>query len=107
MNIMLANIMERIAEIGLRRAIGASKADIRDQFLIESVIICFAGGVFGVIFGFVIAFIVGFFFDLDVAFAWEATLISFALSVLVGLVFGLWPALRAAAIHPVEALQHD
>lgn len=107
MNIMLANIMERISEIGLRRAIGASKADIRDQFLIESVIICFAGGVFGVVFGFVIAFVVGFFFDLDVAFAWEATLISFALSVLVGLLFGLWPALRAAAIHPVEALQHD
>ncbi len=107
MNIMLANIMERISEIGLRRAIGASRADIRDQFLVESVIICFAGGAFGVVFGFVIAAIVGFFFDLQVAFAWEATVIAFLLSVVVGLVFGLWPALRASRIHPVEALQHE
>ena len=107
MNIMLANIMERISEIGLRRAIGASRADIRDQFLVEAVIICFAGGAFGVVFGFVIAAVVGFFFDLQVAFAWEATLIAFALSVVVGLVFGLWPALRASRIHPVEALQHE
>jgi putative ABC transport system permease protein len=107
MNIMLANIMERIGEIGLRRAIGASRADIRDQFLLESVIICFAGGVIGVIVGSSIAFTVGFFVDLEVAFAWEATLVSFVLSVAVGVVFGLWPALRAAAIHPVEALQHE
>ncbi|MDP2339487.1 MAG: ABC transporter permease [Deltaproteobacteria bacterium] len=107
MNIMLANIMERISEIGLRRAIGASRSDIRDQFLVESVIICFAGGAFGVVFGYVISFAVGFIFDLNVAFAWEATLIAFALSVVTGLTFGLWPALRASAINPVEALLHD
>ncbi len=107
MNIMLANIMERIGEIGVRRAIGASRADIRNQFLLESVIICFAGGVFGVVMGSVIAGIVGLFVGLEVAFAWEATLVSFVLSVAVGLIFGLWPALRAAAIHPVEALQHE
>jgi putative ABC transport system permease protein len=107
MNIMLANIMERIGEIGLRRAIGASRKDIRDQFLLESVIICFAGGLIGVIVGSVIAFVVGFVVDLEVAFAWEATLVSCGLSIAVGLVFGIWPALRAAAIHPIEALQHE
>jgi putative ABC transport system permease protein len=107
MNIMLANIMERISEIGLRRAIGASRSDIRDQFLVESVIICFAGGAFGVVFGYAISFLVGVVFDLNVAFAWEATLIAFALSVVTGLTFGLWPALRASAINPVEALLHD
>jgi putative ABC transport system permease protein len=107
MNIMLANIMERIGEIGLRRAIGASRADIRDQFLVESVIICFTGGVIGVFFGYIVAFLVGLGFGLEVAFAWEATLVAFALSMLVGLAFGLWPALRASSIHPVEALQHE
>ncbi len=107
MNIMLANIMERISEIGLRRAVGASRADIRDQFLVESVIICFAGGAFGVVFGYAVAAVVGVVFNLQVAFAWEATLIAFLLSVGVGLLFGLWPALRASSINPVEALQHE
>jgi putative ABC transport system permease protein len=107
MNIMLANIMERISEIGLRRAIGASRSDIRDQFLVESVIICFTGGLIGVVLGYSLSFGVGALFDLHVAFAWEATLIAFVLSVVVGLVFGLWPALRAASIDPVEALQHE
>jgi len=62
MNIMLANIMERITEIGLRRAVGASQADIRDQFLIESVIVCFVGGTFGVVLGYAVSFSVGWIF---------------------------------------------
>jgi len=107
MNIMLANIMERIGEIGLRRAIGASRKDIREQFLVESVIVCFIGGVIGIVLGFAISFAVGFFFDLPVAFAWQAMAASFALSVGVGLVFGIWPAVRASRISPVEALQHE
>jgi putative ABC transport system permease protein len=107
MNIMLANIMERISEIGLRRAIGASRRDIRNQFLIESVIICVVGGVMGVVLGFGISFGVGWGFHLKVAFAWQAMLVSFALSVGVGLVFGIWPAMRASAISPVEALSHE
>ncbi len=106
MNIMLANIMERIGEIGLRRAIGATRADIRNQFLLESVMICFVGGIIGVVLGVVLAFSVGAFFELEVAFAWEATVVSFVLSVAIGVVFGLWPAMKAASIHPVEALQH-
>jgi putative ABC transport system permease protein len=107
MNIMLANIMERIGEIGLRRAIGASKADIRNQFLTEAVIICFVGGLFGVVLGFGISIAVGSIFHLSVAFAWEAMFVSFGLSLVTGLVFGSWPAMRAAAINPVEALLHQ
>lgn len=106
MNIMLANIMERISEIGLRRAIGASRKEIRNQFLIESVIICFVGGGIGVVLGFIVSFVVGWGFDLQVAFAWEAMVVSFGLSVGVGVVFGSWPAIRASQVNPVEALQH-
>jgi putative ABC transport system permease protein len=107
MNIMLANIMERIGEIGLRRAIGASRKDIREQFLVESIIVCFIGGVIGIVLGFAVSFLVGWVFDLRVAFAWTAMVVSFALSVGVGLVFGIWPAVRASRISPVEALQHE
>ena len=95
-----------LAGPGLRRAIGATRADIRNQFLLESVMICFVGGIIGVVLGVVLAFSVGAFFELEVAFAWEATVVSFVLSVAIGVVFGLWPAMKAASIHPVEALQH-
>ncbi|MHB8872959.1 MAG: ABC transporter permease [Myxococcaceae bacterium] len=107
MNIMLANIMERITEIGLRRALGASQTDIRDQFLIESVIVCFVGGTFGVVLGFGVSFGVGWIFELKVAFAWVAMIFAFSLSVGVGLVFGIWPAMRASKVNPVEALQRE
>ena len=107
MNIMLANIMERIGEIGLRRAIGASRRDIQEQFLVESVIICFVGGAIGIVLGFASSYLVGYLFELKVAFAWEAMAVSFALSVGVGLVFGIWPAVRASRISPVEALQRE
>lgn len=107
MNIMLANIMERIGEIGLRRAIGASKGDIRNQFLTEAVIICFVGGLIGIVLGFGISIAVGSIFSLRVAFAWEAMAASFGLSLAAGLIFGSWPAMRAANVNPVEALLHE
>ncbi|MBI5543728.1 MAG: FtsX-like permease family protein, partial [Deltaproteobacteria bacterium] len=91
----------------LRRAIGASRRDIREQFLVESVLICFIGGVMGIVLGFGVSFLVGWIFELQVAFAWTAMVVSFALSVGVGLVFGIWPAVRASRISPVEALQHE
>ncbi len=105
MNIMLANIMERVTEIGLRRAIGASATDIRDQFLLEAVIVCCIGGSIGVVLGYVVSFVVGVAFHLPIAFAWTAMILSFSLSLAVGLVSGLWPAMRAARVNPVEALQ--
>ena len=107
MNIMLANIMERIHEIGLRRAIGARKRDIRNQFLLEAVIICFVGGVIGIVLGNVLSFSVASLFDLPIAFAWESMLIAFGISVAVGIIFGIVPAIRAANVNPIEALQRE
>jgi putative ABC transport system permease protein len=107
MNIMLANIMERIGEIGLRRALGARKRDIRNQFLLEAVLICFVGGTVGIVLGNVISFTVAWIFALPIAFAWISMLISFALSAGVGVLFGLIPALRAADVDPIEALHRE
>ena len=106
MNIMLANIMERIPEIGLRRAIGARKADIRNQFLLEAVLICGIGGIIGVALGFAISFGVGLFSRMPIAFPWYAAVLSLGISALVGVTFGMMPALRASNINPIEALQH-
>jgi putative ABC transport system permease protein len=106
MNIMLANIMERIDEIGLRRAVGARKRDIRTQFLLEATTICFIGGVLGIILGLTLSFIVATATDLPVAFAWYSVALSFGISVAVGIIFGAMPAMRAANVNPIEALQH-
>lgn len=107
MNILLANILERVGEIGLRRALGASAADIRDQFLLETITVCMVGGGVGVVVGYVATLLVGALFQLPVALAWGATLWSLSLSLCVGLAAGTWPALRAARIHPVEALRRE
>lgn len=105
MNIMLANVMERISEIGLRRAIGARKKDIRAQFLAESVLICFTGGFIGVLLGFGGSYLASVVSDLRMAFAWEATLLAFFISFIVGVTFGLMPAMKAADVDPIEALR--
>ena len=107
MNIMLANIMERISEIGLRRAIGARKKDIRNQFLLESISICFVGGVLGVLLGLLASALVSHFGGLPMAFAWESTALSFGISLMVGVTFGLMPAVRAANIDPIDALRGE
>lgn len=107
MNIMLANIMERVSEIGLRRAIGATRRDIRNQFLLESVSICFVGGLLGVAFGLATSFLVSHFIGMSAAFAWESTALAFGISLLTGVSFGLMPAVRAANINPIDALRGD
>lgn len=107
MNIMLANIMERISEIGLRRAIGARRRDIRNQFLMEAIAICFLGGLVGIVLGFAISYVVSLTVNLPIAFAWRSMLLSFFISVATGVIFGLMPALRAANVNPIEALQSE
>ncbi len=107
MNIMLANIMERIGEIGLRRALGARRRDIRNQFLLEAVVICFVGGLIGVVLGNVISFVVAWAVELPIAFAWESMVVSFVISAVVGVIFGLVPAIRAANVNPIEALHGE
>lgn len=105
MNIMLVNVAERTREIGLRKAIGASNAHIIWQFIIESLIIGLAGGVVGYVAGYVAAFVISSFLTFDPAFTWEIAATAAGLSLLVGTVFGLYPAIKAARKDPIESLR--
>lgn len=105
MNIMLVSVTERTREIGLRKALGAKPADIRNQFLIEAVVLSGLGGVIGIILGIGIALIIGRFFTTTVP-LWSVAL-SFGFSVLVGVIFGVAPAIRAAKLDPIQALRYE
>jgi putative ABC transport system permease protein len=107
MNIMLANVSERRREIGIRRAIGATKAAILGQFLIETVLVCLAGGVIGIVLGFAMARIVTFYAGWDTAFSVGGILVAFGTATAVGVIFGLFPARRAAELNPVQALRFE
>jgi putative ABC transport system permease protein len=103
--LMLSAVSERIAEIGLRRAVGARPKDIRTQFLLETAITTLLGGVAGVLAGGAAAEMVATRFHLGEIFSWPAVLLGIALSILTGLAAGVAPARRAAALQPVEALR--
>lgn len=107
MNIMLASVTERTREIGIRRALGAKQRDIIVQFLIETVILSGAGGLIGVSLGVAIPFMVTWFAGMVTIVTWWSPALAFAISGLVGVVFGIYPALRAANMDPVEALRHE
>ncbi len=107
MNIMLATVTERTREIGIRRALGAKRRDILAQFLIESVILSGTGGLLGVTLGILIPLFVSRFAGMRTIVAFWSPLLAFSISALVGVVFGLYPAQRAAAMDPVEALRHE
>lgn len=108
MNIMLVSVVERTREIGIRKAVGASNGDIVGQFLIESLVLSIGGGAAGYILGYVIAFIVSTFLTFDPVFTWEILLIAVGTSLVIGLLFGLYPAVRAARKDPISALrQYD
>jgi putative ABC transport system permease protein len=107
MNIMLASVLERTREIGVRRAVGAKQKDIRSQFLSEAVMISLLGGLSGVILGVLIAWIVSAFFDWNTVVTTFSIALSFSFSVAVGLLFGTYPAINAASLNPIEALRHE
>jgi putative ABC transport system permease protein len=107
MNIMLASVMERIREIGIRRAMGARKSDIISQFLMEAVLISLSGGIIGVLLGVGAAIAVAQFTDiLTIVSAWSI-IISFGIAFCIGLVFGISPARKAAMQDPIESLRHE
>lgn len=107
MNIMLATVTERTREIGIRRALGAKRFDITLQFLIETTVLSSTGGILGVAFGIVIPIVVASLSDIESVFSWWPIFLAFGISVSIGIVFGLYPARRAALMDPIEALRHE
>ncbi|HIM31824.1 MAG TPA: FtsX-like permease family protein [Planctomycetes bacterium] len=106
MNIMLATVTERTKEIGIRRALGARQRDIVFQFLVETTALSTIGGIAGIGVGLVIPVAVTRIFGIETAIAWWSGGLAFIISVLTGIVFGVYPARRAALMDPVEALRH-
>ena len=107
MNIMLASVLERIKEIGLRRAIGATEEDIVVQFIAEAAIISLSGGILGIILGVVLAKLISQFTDILTIVSAFSVIISFFVSVGVGIIFGFMPAKKAAQQDPVTSLRHE
>ena len=107
MNIMLVSVTERTREIGLRMAVGAWARDILEQFLAESVILCFCGGVAGIIFGRGISLLVRAFLHWPTEISLGAIVAAFAVSVTVGIVFGFYPAWKASRLDPIIALRYE
>ena len=107
MNIMLVSVTERTREIGIRKAIGAKRRDILFQFLIEAIVLSGLGGVIGIATGLGIAQSVSKFADMDVVYSNSIILLAFSFSVCIGIVFGLFPANKAAKLKPIEALRFE
>jgi len=107
MNMMLTAVTERTREIGLRKAVGARRSDISAQFLAESVALTFLGGVIGVALGFAVAFVLRQFFSISTTVTLGSVLLASGVSVAIGVVFGYYPAFRASAMNPVEALRYQ
>jgi putative ABC transport system permease protein len=107
MNIVLATVLERTREIGVRRSIGARRRDIVRQFLIESVTISVAGGILGIGFGFGLSRLIAEVAEWRTIVTTTSILVAFGVSVGVGVIFGIYPALKAARINPIEALRYE
>ena len=107
MNIMLASVLERIKEIGLRLSIGAKKSDVVQQFLFEAMMISVTGGLIGVTLGITLAYVVSTFAEIPTIITFSSILLSFGVAAAVGLIFGIAPARRAASQDPIMSLRYE
>lgn len=107
MNIMLATVTERTREIGIRRALGARRRDITTQFLVETTVLSSAGGLLGIAVGVIIPAIVTRASDIETVLSWWSICLAFGISVATGIMFGMYPARRAAMMDPIDALRHE
>lgn len=106
MNIMLVSVSERTHEIGIRKAVGASRYNILMQFILESLILSSLGGIMGVILGYTLAFFVSVATPFAPFISWQIIIVTFITTLAVGVIFGIYPALKAAAKNPIESLKH-
>ncbi len=107
MNIMLVSVTERTKEIGIRKAIGARKSSILIQFLIEAIILCFLGGILGIALGIGIGNFAGSFLNAQTAIPYDWVILGITMCVIIGLIFGTYPAYKAANLDPIEALRYE
>ena len=107
MNIMLVTVTERTKEIGIRKAMGATAKTIKNQFLIESVVICFFGGGFGILMGIIMANVISLYFSSELFIPWFWIFMGFTICMIVGLISGYLPAKRASQLDPIESLRFE
>ncbi|MCE9642969.1 MAG: ABC transporter permease [Candidatus Andersenbacteria bacterium] len=107
MNIMLVTITERTREIGIRKAIGAKKKDILTQFLFESIVLTLTGGILGILFGFALSFLGSKLLSIPFTITFFAPFIAFTVSSAIGIIFGYYPARKAATMQPIQALRYE
>jgi len=107
MNIMLVSVTERTREIGLRKAMGARRSDILMQFMTEAVVISVTGGLFGILLGWGVTLAMGSLLGWTMKVSFDSVALSFAFSAAIGVVFGLWPAKKAAELNPIDALRYE
>ncbi|MCX5636122.1 MAG: FtsX-like permease family protein, partial [Planctomycetota bacterium] len=107
MNIMLVTVTERTREIGLRKALGAKKKDIISQFLIEAIILTFAGGVIGMLVGVLISIVISKLVSIPFAVSAGSVLLAIGVSASIGIIFGWYPAKKASDLQPIEALRYE
>lgn len=106
MNIMLVSVAERTHEIGIRKAVGASSYNILMQFMFEALILSIFGGFLGIILGYIFAFLISIITPFTPYISPEIILVVFATTVIIGIIFGIYPALKAAHKNPIESLKH-